>query len=102
MTRGLLMDCGVCQDTTISDDASAPNCRCSPATGGVVIGSGDGREAGVAWAAPVPTRDAATAAPPAIPAAASSLRRVSSRSNPVARVVMAARPSRRSSVHIRR
>ena len=40
-TRGLRTGCSVCQDTTISDDASAPNCRCSPATGGVATGSGD-------------------------------------------------------------
>src|SRR5262249_59733104 len=91
MTRGLRTACSVCQDTTISEEASAPNCRCSPATGGVVIGSGGGGATGTARAAPTPPiRDAATAVPPAIPAAASSLRRLSSRLISVSRLVMAA------------
>src|SRR6516164_10428409 len=101
MTRGLRTDCSVCQDTTISIAASAPNCKCSPATGGVVSRSGDGGAAGAPRAAPVPMRDAATTAPPAIPAAASSLRRLSSRLNAVSSVVMALRllhNSRRSLV----
>src|SRR6516225_6745389 len=91
MTRGLRTACSVCQDTTISEEASAPNCRCSPATGGVVIGSGDGGATGRARAVPTPPiKDAATAAPPAIPAAASSLRRLSSRLISGSRLVMAA------------
>src|SRR5262249_10507465 len=89
MTRGLRTVCSVCQDTTISDEASAPNCRCSPATGGVVTGSGGGGATGRATAAPTPLiRDAATAAPPAIPAAASSLRRLSSRLISASRLVI--------------
>src|SRR6516165_10656651 len=69
------MGCSVCQDTTISDDASAPNCRCSPATGGVATGSGDWREGSTASASAVRARDAATT----MPAAASNLRRLRSR-----------------------
>ena len=49
-----------------------------------------GRAAGAARAAPVPMKDAATAAPPAIPAAASSLRRLSSRLKTVSGTVIGA------------
>src|SRR5262249_36945170 len=73
--------CSVCQDTTISDDASAPNCRCNPATGGVATGSDDWPEGSATSASAVRTRDAATTAAPAMPAAASSLRRLRSRLN---------------------
>src|SRR3984893_9695517 len=92
MTRGLRTGCSVCKDTTISDDASAPNCRCSPATGGVATGSDDRLEGEAPASAPrVPIREAATTAPPPMPAAASSLRRLSSRLNSVSCVVIAVR-----------
>src|ERR1700733_12757033 len=77
----------------MSEDASAPNCRCSPTTGGVFTGSDDGSEGTAASARPGPIIDAATTAPPPRPAAASSLRRLSSRSNSLFCEVMAARLS---------
>src|SRR5208337_2345978 len=68
------------------------NCRCNPATGGVATGPGGGDKEGAAAASPVPIRDAAAMAPPAMPAAAAiSLRRLSSRLNLVSCAVMAAR-----------
>ena len=33
MTRGLLTGSVVCHDTTTSEEASRPNCRCRPPTG---------------------------------------------------------------------
>src|SRR5271165_6577336 len=90
MIRGLSTDRSVCQDTTISEEESPPNCKCSPATGGVVTGSVEGGAAGAAAIASLPTKAADTAAPAAIPAALNSLRRLSSRLKPVCFVVMAA------------
>jgi hypothetical protein len=92
MTRGLRIGCSVCHDTTISNEASAPNCRCSPATGGVVSGSAAEAGAGAASAPPAPISDAASAALPASPAAVSSLRRLSSRSNSLSGFVMSSGP----------
>ena len=98
-TRGLRTGCSACQDTTISEDASAPNCRCSPATGGVATGSGDGGDEGAAVASPAPIRGATIMVPPAMPAAAISRRRLSSRLNPLSGEVMAASyPQDRSEV----
>src|ERR1700754_3771626 len=39
MTRGLFTAAAVCQDTTTSDAASAPYCRCSPPTRGAPLRS---------------------------------------------------------------
>src|SRR5271169_3580236 len=94
MTRGLRTGCSVCQDTTISDDASAPNCRWRPATGGVGAEPEAPRvSAGVSDATPAPTVPmtyGANAAPPPMPAAASSFRRLNSSPNVLSCVVMEA------------
>src|ERR1700735_1185227 len=89
MTRALRTGCSVCQDTATSDDASAPNCRCNPATAGVPDGSGDWPgTAAAADASPTTLKEAASSAPDPIPAAASSLRRLSSRLGLGSSVVM--------------
>ena len=74
-TRGRRTGCRVCQETTTSREASAPNCRCRPATRGVVTGSPTGgatgsgvkavgASAGVAAAAGAPAAAPDTAAAP--------------------------------------
>ena len=87
-TRGWFTGCSVCQDTTISGEASAPNCRWSPATGGVATGS-DGAEfrvaGAVSWAL---AKEAASNAPVPTPAAARSLRRLNARLDSWSNVVM--------------
>src|SRR5436305_12471634 len=40
MTRGLLTGSVVCHETTTSEEASRPNCRCSPPTGCAPLRSG--------------------------------------------------------------
>ncbi len=82
------MGCSVCQETVTSDDASAPNCKCSPATGGVPTGAGVSSETALDCAASADVSDATASIPELMPAAARSLRRLSSRSGPASCVVM--------------
>ena len=62
--KGTRMSNGLQCHTNTSDEASRPNRRCKPATGGVAVASCDGREMTTAPAFPRPQRDDATAAPP--------------------------------------
>jgi hypothetical protein len=70
----------------MSAAASAPNCRCRPATGGAFTGS-VGR-CGRGWAPADAIMGGATMAPTPRPAVASNLRRLSSTLNVLSRVVM--------------
>src|SRR5256885_12274685 len=64
-TRGRDTDTVVCQDTTTSREASAPNCRCNPDTGGAPSDPGRCHSSGAAEA--VPGAPSSTAPPTPAP-----------------------------------
>src|SRR5882757_8354462 len=75
MTRGRPTELVVCQDTTASVPASAPNCRCSPDTGGAALRSGRCQAGPLVAQAASPGTPRATA-PPSPAAAPSAPRRL--------------------------
>src|SRR5882757_4591652 len=75
MTRGRPTELVVCQDTTASVPASAPNCRCSPDTGAAALRSGRCQAGPLVAQAASPGTPSATA-PPSPAAAPSAPRRL--------------------------